>query len=164
MTLTLKIVNQCFCMSHRLVIMHHHNKFGKKWLSVSGDTERTWSDTRTELQRDRWMDGQSDSNIPHRIQKSTCKILDNTSYKYIEGNLQNRVTSGRERNKETHRLDRERQRQRDLHFSFTCTFFPFTRTGSECLSTIPLFLWAFVQRAFVRWAFVRNPADWYLEI
>ena len=41
--------------------------FGKKWLSGSGDIERTRSDTRAELQTDRWADGQSDSDIPQRI-------------------------------------------------------------------------------------------------
>ena len=58
-------------MTHRLMIIHHHTKSGcKKWLSGSGDIERTRSDTRTELQMDRQPDGrtdrQSDFNIsPH---------------------------------------------------------------------------------------------------
>ena len=62
MTLTLKMVNQFFCMTHCLVIIHHHTKFVFvfKWLSGSGDTERTQLDTHTELQTD----GQSDSNMP----------------------------------------------------------------------------------------------------
>ena len=48
------------------MIIHHHIKFGlkKKWLSGSGDAERTGSDTRTELQMDGRTDRQSDSNIP----------------------------------------------------------------------------------------------------
>ena len=29
LTLTLKIVNQFFCMTHHLMIIHHHIKFGK---------------------------------------------------------------------------------------------------------------------------------------
>ena len=45
MTLTLQIVNKCFCMTNCLVIIHHHTKFGKKWLSGSGDTEQTPLDT-----------------------------------------------------------------------------------------------------------------------
>ena len=60
MTLTLKIVNQVFHMTHHHVKIHHHTKFGKKWLGSSGDTEWTQSDTWTELQMNR----QSDSNIP----------------------------------------------------------------------------------------------------
>ena len=42
-----------FCKTHRLVVVHHHTKSGKKWLSGSGDTEWTRSDTWTELQMDR---------------------------------------------------------------------------------------------------------------
>ena len=53
MNLTLKIVNQFFHMAHHLVTIHHHIKFGKKWLSSSGDTERTRSDTWTGLQKDK---------------------------------------------------------------------------------------------------------------
>ena len=47
MTLTLKIVNQFYCKTHCLMIIHHHTEFGKKkkWLSGSGDTEQTWLDT-----------------------------------------------------------------------------------------------------------------------
>ena len=41
-TLTLKIVNQLFCMTHRLMIIHHHIKFcikkKKKWLSIHNRT------------------------------------------------------------------------------------------------------------------------------
>ena len=46
-TLTLKIVNQFYCKTHCLMIIHHHTEFGKKkkWLSGSGDTEQTWLDT-----------------------------------------------------------------------------------------------------------------------
>ena len=45
-TLTLKIVNQFFCMTHRLMIIRNYAKFGKKkkkfkWLSGSEDTEWT---------------------------------------------------------------------------------------------------------------------------
>ena len=32
-------------MTHCLLIINHHNKFGKKWLNSSGDTEQTRSDT-----------------------------------------------------------------------------------------------------------------------
>ena len=39
------------------MIIHHHNKFGKKWFSSAGDTEWT--------QLDRTTDGQGDSNTPH---------------------------------------------------------------------------------------------------
>ena len=39
MTLTLKIVNQFFCMTHHLMIIHYQAKFGKKWLSGSGVQE-----------------------------------------------------------------------------------------------------------------------------
>ena len=35
------------------MIIHNNTKFGKNWLSVSGDTERTQSDTRTKLQTDK---------------------------------------------------------------------------------------------------------------
>ena len=49
-TLTLKWMNQFFCMTHHLMIIHHHTKFGKKWFSGSGYIEWTWSDTWTELQ------------------------------------------------------------------------------------------------------------------
>ena len=47
-TLTLKIVNQFFLMTHRLMIIHHHTKFGKKWFSSAGNTEQTRLDTWTE--------------------------------------------------------------------------------------------------------------------
>ena len=62
MTLTLKTVNQFFCMTHRLVIIHHHTKFSKKKKRVerSGNTEWTQSDTRTELQTDGQTDGRTD--------------------------------------------------------------------------------------------------------
>ena len=62
MTLTLKIVTQFFHMTHYLMVIHHHTKFGikKKELSGSRGTEWTERDTGTELQMDR----QSDSNIP----------------------------------------------------------------------------------------------------
>ena len=68
MTLTSKKVNQFFRVTHRLMIIHHYTKFGKKWFRGLGDTERTWSDTQTELQTD----GQSDCNItpqppPHSL-------------------------------------------------------------------------------------------------
>ena len=43
-------------MTHRLVIIYHHTKFGKKFLSGSGDMERTQSYTGTELEMDRRMD------------------------------------------------------------------------------------------------------------
>ena len=46
-TSILKIVNQSFRMTHCLMIIHHLTKFGKKWLSGSGDTEQTQSDTLT---------------------------------------------------------------------------------------------------------------------
>ena len=62
-TLTLQMVNHFFRMTHCLIIIHLHTKFGKKWLSGSGDTERTRSDSRTGLQTDGRTDGQSDSNI-----------------------------------------------------------------------------------------------------
>ena len=62
-TSILKIVNQSFRMTHCLMIIHHLTKFGKKWLSGSGDIKRNRSDTQTELQMDKRMDGQSDSNI-----------------------------------------------------------------------------------------------------
>ena len=39
------------------MILHHHTKFGKKWLSGSGDIERT------QEQNYRQKDGLSDSNI-----------------------------------------------------------------------------------------------------
>ena len=39
--------------------MHQHTKFGKKWLSGSGDTEQTHG------QYYSWKDGQSESNILH---------------------------------------------------------------------------------------------------
>ena len=55
MNLTLKIVYKLFCTTHCLMIIHHHNKFGKKWFSSAGDTEWT--------QLDRTTDGQGDSNI-----------------------------------------------------------------------------------------------------
>ena len=51
MTFTLKIVKQFFCTIHRLMIIHHDTKFGKKWLHSSGEIERT--DTWTELQMDK---------------------------------------------------------------------------------------------------------------
>ena len=65
MALTLKTVNQFFCLTHRHMIIHDHTKFGKKKksLSSSGDIEWTRSDTQAELQTDRRTDGQSDSNI-----------------------------------------------------------------------------------------------------
>ena len=53
MTLTLKIVNQFVCMTHCLIIIHSHIKFGKKWLSSSGDTEWTWSDTQRKYHWDK---------------------------------------------------------------------------------------------------------------
>ena len=43
------IVNQFFSVTHCLMIIHYHTKFGKKWLSSSGDTEQTQSDTLTFL-------------------------------------------------------------------------------------------------------------------
>ena len=46
MTLTLKTMNQFSHMTHRLMIIHHNNKFGqKKWSSSPGNIEQTWSDT-----------------------------------------------------------------------------------------------------------------------
>ena len=41
------------------MIIHHHTKFGQRWLWGSGDIERTRSDIRRELQMDRQTDGQS---------------------------------------------------------------------------------------------------------
>ena len=69
--LTLKIVNQFFCRTHRLVIIHQHTKFGLKWFCNSGSIIWTKSDTwtgrrmdkRTDIQTDGW----SNSNI-----SSTC--------------------------------------------------------------------------------------------
>ena len=55
-TLTLKIVNQVLCTTLRLMITHHHTKFGKKWLSGAGDIVQTNSDTQT--------NGQTDKMIP----------------------------------------------------------------------------------------------------
>ena len=52
-TLTTNTVNQFFYMTHWLIIMHHHTKFGKKWLSGSEDIKQTRSDTQTELLWDR---------------------------------------------------------------------------------------------------------------
>ena len=57
-------------MTHRFMIIHHYTKFGikKKWLSGSGDTERTGLDRQTELQMDRQTHGQMDKVIqiyPH---------------------------------------------------------------------------------------------------
>ena len=53
MTLTLKIVNQFFCMTHCLMIIHHHTKFDQMWLSSSGDNERTQSDTQRKYHPDK---------------------------------------------------------------------------------------------------------------
>ena len=56
MTLTLKIVNQYFCMAHCLMIIHHHTKLGKikkKWLSGSEDTEQTRLDTQKKYHQDK---------------------------------------------------------------------------------------------------------------
>ena len=55
MTLTLKTVNQFFCLTHRHMIIHDHTKFGKKKksLSSSGDIEWTRSDTQIELKKDK---------------------------------------------------------------------------------------------------------------
>ena len=39
------------------MIIHYHTQFGKKWLSSSGDIDWPQSDTQTELQTDRPMDG-----------------------------------------------------------------------------------------------------------
>ena len=51
MTLTLKMANQFLCMTHRLMIIHHHTKFGEKnRMNGSGNTVRTRSDTRTDGQ------------------------------------------------------------------------------------------------------------------
>ena len=47
MTLTLKVVNQFFHMTHGLMIMHHNTEFVKQWLSGSGDNEQAQSDTST---------------------------------------------------------------------------------------------------------------------
>ena len=58
MTSTLKIVNNFFRMTLPLTVIHHHTKFGKKWLAVqeilSGHDWR---------RIDRTTDGQSDSNM-----------------------------------------------------------------------------------------------------
>ena len=58
-TLTLKIENQFFHMTHCLTIIHHHTKSGKKkkWLGGSGDTE--W----TQLLTDRTTDRQKDKRM-----------------------------------------------------------------------------------------------------
>ena len=56
MTLTLKTVNQFFCTTHGLMIVHHHTKFGPKWLYSSGDTKRTQLDIQTELKTDKRME------------------------------------------------------------------------------------------------------------
>ena len=53
--------------------MYHHTKFGKKWLSGSGDIEQTQSDTLTELQMDRWMDRQTKKVIPIACKKKKKK-------------------------------------------------------------------------------------------
>ena len=63
MALTLKIVNQFFCMTHHLMIIHYHAKFSFKkmveWFrryqaDITGHMDRT---------TDSWTDGGSDSNI-----------------------------------------------------------------------------------------------------
>ena len=59
-TLTVKIVNQVFCMTHCPMISHHHTRLGKKWLSGLGDTEQT----RTELQMDRQTAAQTEKLFP----------------------------------------------------------------------------------------------------
>ena len=78
MTLTLKIVNQFFCMTHHLMIIHYQAKFGKKWLSRSRDTGRTQLDTWTELQMD-WGSGvgyNCASTVFNRIVFSTESLTD----------------------------------------------------------------------------------------
>ena len=46
-----------FCMTHRLMMIHHHTKFGKKkkkeWLSGSGGTEQTRWDTQRKYHLDK---------------------------------------------------------------------------------------------------------------
>ena len=58
-------------------MIHHHNKFGskKKLLSSSGDTEQTQSETRTELQTDRWTERR----------RQTDKVIQIYSPVFIEG-------------------------------------------------------------------------------
>ena len=53
MTLTLKIVNQFFCMTYCHIIIHQNAKFGQKWLSSSGDTVQTQSDTQRKYHPDK---------------------------------------------------------------------------------------------------------------
>ena len=40
-------------MTNRLMIIHHYTKFGKKWLSSSGDTEWTPSNTKRKYHQDK---------------------------------------------------------------------------------------------------------------
>ena len=46
-----------FCMTLRLIIIHHHTKFGSKWFSDSGYIVRTKSDGRTGRRTDTQTDG-----------------------------------------------------------------------------------------------------------
>ena len=46
-TLTLKIVNNFFCKTLRLMIICHHTQFASKWFSDSGDIVRTKDQTQT---------------------------------------------------------------------------------------------------------------------
>ena len=56
LTFTFEDSESIFCMTHHLMITHHHTKFGKKWLSGAGDIVQTNSGTQT--------NGQTDKMIP----------------------------------------------------------------------------------------------------
>ena len=82
MTLTLKIVEQFFIMTHCFMTIHHQNKFGQKWVSGSGDIVRTRSDTRTGLQTD------SQTPPPHKHTHTHTH-----TYSYWGGGINNKHIS-----------------------------------------------------------------------
>ena len=68
--MTLKIVNQFFCMTHCVMIIQHHIKLGKK---IVEQFRRHQADTIGHT--DRTTDGQSESNIPPRINGEGSVII-----------------------------------------------------------------------------------------
>ena len=51
--MSLMIVKKKICLTHHVMIIHHHTRFGKKWLSGSEDISRTRSDTWRKYHQDK---------------------------------------------------------------------------------------------------------------
>ena len=83
--MTLKIVDQFFCLTLHLII-HHHTKFGNKKKKIGWVVQEILSRQNLKHRhKDRYRDGQSDSNISSDIggggiKKSTCSYTHTRTY------------------------------------------------------------------------------------